>query len=208
MALWRDVGLGLGRAHVDADAAAGAVVGRHLDREPVIGQVLGAERLVQEVRRGVGDRVGVEDLHADGGVGAHDGALAAVDADVGIPDRDLLGDGPLLVPGRARGEGPVGREGADREQVALAGHQHGRDLLDELGCVGRDDRAPSSARRRPASGTSTRCRSPDGLVDGREVAFDHRPAAAPVGLLDRRLDAWRSPRRPAARRRVGRSRAA
>ena len=45
IALWRDLGLALGRADVDAHAAAGAVVGRDLDREPVAGQVLGPELL-------------------------------------------------------------------------------------------------------------------------------------------------------------------
>ena len=51
MALWLDLGLALGRADVDAHAAAGAVVGRDLDREPVVGQVPRAELLVEEVGR-------------------------------------------------------------------------------------------------------------------------------------------------------------
>ena len=122
IALWRDLGLALGRAHVDAHAAAGAVVGRDLDREAVPGEVLRAELLVQELVRGVGHRLGREDLHADGGVRADDGALAAVDADVGVPDRDLLGDGPLLVPGGAGGERAVDGQRAHRQQVAVAGH--------------------------------------------------------------------------------------
>ena len=78
-------------------------------------------------RNDVGSTVeggGLEDLHADRGVRADDGALAAVDADVGIPDRDLLGDGPLLVLRRARRERAVDREGGDRQQISVAGHQH------------------------------------------------------------------------------------
>ena len=47
-------------------------------------------------------------LHPDGGMGADEGALAALDADVRLPDRDMDGDVPLLVLG-----GP-GRPGAVR----------------------------------------------------------------------------------------------
>ena len=50
-----DLGLALGRADVDADAAAGAVVGRHLDRDPVVDEVAGLELLALEARRGAGD---------------------------------------------------------------------------------------------------------------------------------------------------------
>ena len=49
-----DVRLALGRADVDAHAAAGAVVGGDLDREPVAGQVAGLELLVHEARRAPG----------------------------------------------------------------------------------------------------------------------------------------------------------
>ena len=45
------VGLALGRADVDADAAAGAVVRGDLDRESMVEQVAGAELLVQEAGR-------------------------------------------------------------------------------------------------------------------------------------------------------------
>ena len=51
MALWLDVGLALGRADVDAHAAAGAVVGRDLDGEPVVRQVARLELLVTEAGR-------------------------------------------------------------------------------------------------------------------------------------------------------------
>src|ERR671933_481818 len=84
------------------------------------GQILRPELLAQELGRGAVDGLGGEDLHADGGVGADDGALAAGDADVRVPDRDLLGDRPLLVPGRPRREGAVDGQGADREPVAVA----------------------------------------------------------------------------------------
>ena len=122
-----DLGLALGRADVDAHAAAGAVVGRDLDGEPVVGQVVRAELPCYMKPAGApATACGREDLHADRGVRADDGALAAVDADVGIPDRDLLGDGPLLVLVRAGRERAVDRQRADRQQVALAGHERPR----------------------------------------------------------------------------------
>ena len=44
-----DLGLVLGRADVDADAAAGAVVRRHLDGDAVVGQLARLELLGEEV---------------------------------------------------------------------------------------------------------------------------------------------------------------
>ena len=97
-----DLGLALGRAHVHADPASGAVVGRDLYGQSMASEILRAELLVEELRRCVGNGSRWKDLHPDGGVRADDRALAAVDADVGVPDRDLLGDRPLLVLGRSR----------------------------------------------------------------------------------------------------------
>ena len=70
-----------------------------------------------EQRRG-GDRILREDLHPDARVRADDRALAAVDAQVRFPDRDLGGDRALLELRRAGGERTVGGHGADRQQVA------------------------------------------------------------------------------------------
>ena len=79
----------LGGADVDADAAPGAVVGRDLDRELMAVEFARAERLRQEAVGRAGERLGLVGLHPDGRVRADDGALAAVDAQVGFPDRDL-----------------------------------------------------------------------------------------------------------------------
>jgi len=67
---------------------------------------------------------------------------AALDTNVRIPDRDLLGNAAFLKPGRARRESTIGRQGADREQVALAGHHHRGDPPDEIGRIDRHDRQP------------------------------------------------------------------
>ena len=126
------VGLALGRADVDAHTTAGAIVRGHLDREPMVEQVPGAELLVEEVGRRRLDGGRREDLHPDRRVRADHRAFAAVDADTWIPDRDLLGDGPLLVFRRPAGERAVDREGADGQQVALAGDQARGEARDEV----------------------------------------------------------------------------
>ena len=68
-------------------------------------------------------------------MGAHDRALAAVDADSGsqIGISAAIAASP---PGGARRERAVGRERAHREEVAVAGEHPRRDALDEVGGVG------------------------------------------------------------------------
>ena len=96
----------LGQAHVDAAAAAGAVVGGDLDAVGVLPvHAPGRDRLKA---RGLGGLLGaVQQNGPDGGVGAHQGALVALDALGGVPGRDLHGGAPLLVLGGARGPGAV-----------------------------------------------------------------------------------------------------
>ena len=60
-------------------------------------------------------------------------ALAALDAQVGLPDRDFQGDVALLPLGGAGGEGAVHRQGADRQVVALQGNDRAQHILDKLG---------------------------------------------------------------------------
>src|SRR4030095_16372356 len=102
-----DLLLGMGRADLHADPAAGAVVGGDLDGELHPGQVAGTEILGCNPVRGTLQRLGGEHLGADGRVWADDGALAAVDADRRVPDGDLSGQRPLLPPRRAGPEGTV-----------------------------------------------------------------------------------------------------
>ena len=182
-----DLGLALGRADVHADAAAGAIVRGHLDGDPVVQQVAGLEFLGLEARRRALDGRGRVDLHPDCGVRADHRALAAVDADRRIPDRELQGDGPLLEPGGARRERPVDREGRDREPVAVASHQHRRDRLDEVRRVGGHDGRKGVAGR----GRTERhvAEASDRRVDGRKVLVHDRLAALGVGLLHEGLDA-------------------
>ena len=120
------LGLGPARADLDAEAAAGAVVGGHLDGQQMTGELLGAEGLGEESRGSRLDGLGSEDLHPDRRVRADDRALPAVAADGGIPDRDLGGDGPLLEARGPRGEAAVGRHRRDRQGLAPVGDQLAR----------------------------------------------------------------------------------
>ena len=108
------LGLGLRGAYVDADPTAGAVVHGHSDSHVVAWEILGAEGLGQKALRSTGDRFGREHFHAYDRVRAHDRALAAVDADVRVPDRHLHRNGPLLIASRAGRETAIHRQGRHR----------------------------------------------------------------------------------------------
>ena len=120
-------------------------------------------------------------------VRAHEGAVAALDAELGIPDRDQLGDVALLVGRRAAGVGPVDRQRADGEVVPAAGHHRGGDRAHELGRVRGDDRRGLAGGRHPL-GPLDLVQAVERPVDRGLVALHHLGAPPSVGLLDRRLD--------------------
>ena len=127
---------------------------------------------------------------------ADEAAVAALDAQVGVPDRDQLGDVALLVLGRAARVGAVDRQRADRQLVAAAGHHrrgHGAHELRRL----RGHHRRGLARRRDPVGQLTRCRASSAWSTAAGCAH-HLGAAPAVGLGDRRLD-------PLDRRRGGRT---
>ena len=64
--------------------------------------------------------------------GADERAVAALDAELRLPDRDLVGDVALLVLGRPAWVGAVDRQRADRQLVAAAGHHRRGTSCDEL----------------------------------------------------------------------------
>ena len=80
-------------------------------------------------------------------MGADEAAVAALDAEVGVPHGDHVRDVALLVGGRAARIGAVDRQRADRQRVAPAGDHLGGDRADELRRVGRDDRRQPAGRR-------------------------------------------------------------
>ncbi len=188
------LGLVLGRAHVDADTATRAVVGRHLDGQLVPVEFARTELLREEPVGCPVERRRLEGLHADRGVRAHHGALAAVDAQVGFPDRDLDGELALLVGGGAGGERPVDRHRRHRQEVTLVGdHRHG-DPVDEVGLgvlarrVEDVERLVEFGARRHRRRRSDLGEFGDRPVDSSLVAFDDQASSPTVGGADRLLD--------------------
>ncbi len=174
-------------ADLGAQAAPGAVVRGDLDGDPQTGEVLLLRGAGLEGGGGVGEQRRVERGHPDRGVRADQRALAAVDAQVRVPDGQFVGDAALLVAGGADGEGAIDRQGADRQQFALAGHDAGGDLLDEhRGVRGEDPDGGDAAEA--TSGEGDLGERAEGGVDGGVVTGQHLLAAFALGDADRVLD--------------------
>ena len=149
---------------------------------------------------------GREHLHPDRRMRADHRAFAAVDADRRIPDRDHLGDRPLLVLRRPGRERAVDRKRAHRQQVAVAGHEARRDPGDEVGDVVGDRRGRRLFVGDAPSVTCARRSSERSMAA--KLRCDDRLAALRVGLLDERLDPGDRLVRAAGCPRAGRSTAA
>ena len=116
-----DVGLVVDRAGLDAVAAAGAVLRRHLVADVGAGgEFLALRRHVLEGRRCVGSGFGTEGARADRGVRADEHALAALGAEVGLPHRNFQRDVALFV---LRGAERIGAVGG--QQATPAGGRRG-----------------------------------------------------------------------------------
>ena len=177
-------GLGavLGGADLYAEPAAGAIIGGDLHG---VGEAfeLGGERfgLAAERCRRAGCPVGFEDLGHDGRVRADHRAAVALHAQVGFPDRDLQGDGPLLVAAGPGRPGAVGREGDDRELVTVAFEQRRVTRCTKSG-ASRARRPGRAVRVRRRPGSRPRAVRP-GPRRGLDVpAHDLRAAFSPCGL--------------------------
>ena len=177
------------RAGLDAQPAAGAVLDVDLQRVAGVRQAAARPAAPTGTPSGApSSRAGVVVLGADHAVRADEAAVAALDAQVRVPDRDQLGDVALLVRRRAARVGAVHRQRADRQVVAAAGHHLRGDGADELRARAR---APSAAARGcavTAAGTLDPVQPVERAVDRGVVARDHLGAALAVGLGDRLLD--------------------
>ena len=138
-----------GRARLDAQPAAGAVLDVDLQRVPGVGQADGFERSRPEPVRCALQAGLVVVRRADHAVRADEAAVAALDAQVGVPDRDQLRDVALLVGRRAARVRAVHRQRADRQIVAPAGQHLGRDRANELGRMRGHHRRQPAGRRHP-----------------------------------------------------------
>src|SRR5688500_20296369 len=79
------------RAVLHADAAPGAVFDVNLQREARVGIAARVDRRSFEDRRRAGQPALIAVLRPNHAASADDGALAALDADIAFPDRDLAG---------------------------------------------------------------------------------------------------------------------
>ena len=179
--------LALRRTDLHTERAPGAITRRDLQGEPRLAELAppGGSRL--EGRRGPREAAGLVDLGADDRVRADEHALAALDAEGLVPDRDL-GRDPTLLPARGPGRvGPVGGQSAHRQGIALPRDHPGRDPVHEVGRLGRHGSAQLGAardRRRDRRLEQVRQRG----IHGLPVPLDHRLAPPAVRLADRALD--------------------
>ena len=173
---------------LDAQAAAGAVIRGHLVGDTVAGgEILALDGGGLEARRG-GDEpfLGV-DLGADGGMGADQGALATLSAEVFLPLGQFQGDAALFEAGGGRGPGAVGGHEAHRQPVPLVGHEDGGHLADEGGGIGGHGWGPiKGAGDLVGDGHPVQPRQ--GGVDGGVVTLQQALTLAAVGLFHRLLD--------------------
>ena len=187
MALRVSVGLVAARADLDAHAAAGAVLDRHLHGPLLAGVLLalGVDRL--EGRRSALQVHRVVDLGADAGVRAVQRALAALDAQLGIPHRHLERDVALLPPRGVRRPHAVVGDLADGQLVALAGHDPGGHVLHEVG-RGRRHQLGLVVVAGHRRGHLDAVEIGDRLVDRVVVHLHDLLAPLAVGLVDGLLD--------------------
>ena len=111
-------------AYLDAEATTGAVLRGHLQRVEFLLHAAPFGFGALEGGGSIGQQRMIVYFGADDGVRANQNALAALDAEFFIPDRDHLGDIALLPLRGAGGEGAAGWQGAYRERISVA-HCHG-----------------------------------------------------------------------------------
>ena len=118
---------------------------------------------------------------------ADDHAFVALDAERGIPDRELEGEIAFFPFAGAGRPDTVGREGAHRQLVAAAGQEGSGDDPHKLRGLDRDRERPR-ARRGGGRGDNDLVDACHGFVHGVPVPLDELGTLAGVAFLDRVLD--------------------
>ena len=109
-----DLRLVLGRADVDAQAAAGAIVGSHLHDKLPAGELLALVVGRSKTFRSLGQQRRIEGLHANRRVRATERTQPALRANLRIPDGNVLGDAAFFVLRGCGRERPVSTAGRRR----------------------------------------------------------------------------------------------
>ena len=186
-----------GRAHLDAQRAAGAVFRGHLEGEGLAGEGRVAGGGGAEALRGCGKDLGGAHLGADHRMGAHQHALAALHAQVCFPHGHLGGDVALLPTGRAHRPGAIAGQGTHRQPVAAA-LEHRRDhRAHKLGSRSEPIRRQRLSDRSGGGGSGNsvqglpveRLQVIEAGVEGGQVHRHHGLTLAAVAGFDRVADA-------------------
>ena len=127
------VGAVLGRAHIDAQIAARAVLGRDLDRVSFVLEIDTFVGRRHEGCRSIAKLGRVVDFGADRRVRTNQRTHVALDADRRVPDWNLESDGALLPFAGGHGPCAVDGEGAHWQQISFAGHHHCGDFCTKSG---------------------------------------------------------------------------
>src|ERR1017187_5293132 len=176
-----------GRAGLDAQTAAGAVLHIELKTEAHIRITACVDRRRFETLRRAGQPGCVVILRPDDAVRTDETALAALNAQLWPPHRHFVGD-IALFPGRGAGrEGPVHRHQAHRNFIPEALENSGRHLAHELRSARRHGRR-AVERAGGTIGDFDLVQSRKALIDGPEVLLQDFLALGAVGLSDRILD--------------------
>ncbi len=173
-------GLGLGRADFVAVAAAGAVKGADLNAEAVAGIFL-AQGLLGLKALGLLGAVGHQE-GADDRMGAHHGALVALDAVLNLPLGHVHGDAALLILGGGSGHNACRIKGGHGERIpglAQDGLDHGVKVISGGQLHGRS----TGGGVCPLGRNLHLFKPADGDVNGGPVGLDHLVALAAIGLL-------------------------
>src|SRR5208282_1179102 len=123
--------LALRRTNFDAQAAFGAILGRDLQRITHRLEAAPSWRRRLERRGRIAELTGLVNLRANHRMWAYQHAFPALDAQVLIPDRNLLRHIALLPFRRRRGKGAVGRQSAGRQRIAVARDESAEHIANE-----------------------------------------------------------------------------
>lgn len=120
-------------------------------------------------------------------VGADKDAVAALDADIRMPNRDLAGDIALLEAAGGGGVSAIHRQHGDGDQIAAPRQHLAGDPLDKLAAT-RCQRQRIVADLLLTGRDGHLMEVGQGVIHRREVALDHFGPLAGIALLDALLD--------------------
>ena len=124
------------RTSLHALATTGAIFRVELQGVAAVGEALGGDGHRLRCLGGGRQPVLMVELGPQRRVGADKNAVAALDADIRMPNRDLVGDIPLLEAAGGSGVSTIHRQHGDRDQIAASRQHLASDPLDKLAAAG------------------------------------------------------------------------